>query len=174
MPSPTYMLIAKTTVGTGGAAYIEFAGIPNTYTDLKMIWSARHTADLADQYLRFNGDSSSVYSMKLVRALDGNTVGSEGNTGQSSDTRAGYNQKSSYTGSMFSNCELYIPSYAGSNNKSYSIDSCAGNNSSAAYLLQLHSGLWASSSAITSIRITPETGNYAEHSTAFLYGIKNS
>lgn len=174
MPSPTYMFIAKATVGTGGAAYIEFAGIPNTYTDLKMVWSARSTADTGDQYLRFNGDSSSIYSMKLLRAYDSNATGSEGNSSQSSDTRAGYNPKSSYTASFFGNGELYIPNYTSSNNKSYSIDSCAGNSATNAYLIQVHAGLWASSSAITSIRITPETGNYAEYSTAYLYGIKNS
>ena len=170
----TYEPIATTTVDSGGTAYIEFTSIPSNFTDLKMIWSARSVDDIVNQYLRFNGNSSSVYSMKLVKAYDSNTVASEGSTNQSSDTPAGYNPKSSYTANFFGNSELYIPNYSGSNNKSYSIESCAGNSSTAAYHTQFHAGLWADAAAITSIRITPETGNYAQYSTATLYGIKKA
>jgi len=169
----TYEAIATVTVGSGGAANVEFTSIPGTYTDLLVKWSARSVADTADQSLTFNG-STSGYSMKLARALDGNITGSEGNSGQSSDTRAGYNPKSSYTANTFGNGELYIPNYAGSSNKSLMIDSVAENNSSAAYLMQIHAGLWANSAAITSMKFTPATGNYAQYSIFYLYGIKNS
>ena len=37
----TYTLIASSTAGSGGAAYIEFTSIPNTYTDLLVMLSLR-------------------------------------------------------------------------------------------------------------------------------------
>ena len=38
----TYIQIGSTvTVGAGGAANITFSSIPSTYTDLKLVWSAR-------------------------------------------------------------------------------------------------------------------------------------
>jgi hypothetical protein len=37
----TYEIIASVTVGSGGAANIEFTSIPATYTDLVVLFSAR-------------------------------------------------------------------------------------------------------------------------------------
>jgi hypothetical protein len=39
-----YNLIATTTVGSGGAASIDFTGIPQTYTDLFLVSSLRSNA----------------------------------------------------------------------------------------------------------------------------------
>ena len=38
--------------------------------------------------------------------------------------------------------------------------------------LYVKSGLWLDTSAITSITVTPNAGNWVEHSTLALYGIK--
>ena len=74
----------------------------------------------------------------------------------------------------FNNIGIYIPNYAGSNNKSFSIDNAQENNITTAYS-QLEAGLWSDSSAITSIRLTEQYGNnLVEYSTAYLYGISNA
>jgi len=79
--------------------------------------------------------------------------------------------ESGYTASTFASGEMYIPNYAGSNSKSFSADSVQETNASLAYSY-LMAGLWSNSSAITSIALTPFTGNFAQYSTATLYGIK--
>jgi hypothetical protein len=76
------------------------------------------------------------------------------------------------TASTFSNIEIYIPNYAGSTNKSFSIDAVGENNATAAYA-GLVAGLWSTSSAITAISIASTT-LFAEFSTATLYGISNT
>ena len=79
----------------------------------------------------------------------------------------------SATASTFGNVEYYIPNYAGSNNKSVSVDHVTENNATAA-IAALTAGLWSDSAAITSVKITPGSGTFAQHSSATLYGIKNS
>jgi hypothetical protein len=80
------------------------------------------------------------------------------------------------TASTFSNCEIYIPNYTGSSQKSISSDIVTENNATSA-LAVLTAGLWLSTSAVTAIQLRPYVqggGNFAEHSTFTLYGINNS
>ena len=167
----TYTLISSVTVGSGGAANITFSSIPSTYTDLLIKVSARNTASAAiDVLVSFNG-TTTTYSDRIL-------YGSGSATGSVTDTGAAgvygvLNTISTDTASTFSNCEFYIPNYAGSNNKSVSLDSVNENNAAGAYSY-LAAGLWASSSAITSIKIAPSSNNLAQYSTAYLYGISNA
>ena len=73
MPSNTYTLIEKIVVGAAGASSITFTSIPQTYTDLKVVASARNTGNGSGQYLTFNGSSTS-YSAKRLIANNGSTV----------------------------------------------------------------------------------------------------
>jgi hypothetical protein len=59
----TYTLINSVTVGSGGAASMEFTSIPSTYTDLVVKISGRsdNTGSFAN-YLRFNSDSGNNYT----------------------------------------------------------------------------------------------------------------
>lgn len=170
----TFISIATVTVGSGGAANVEFTSIPQTYTDLVVKWSARSASDTADQSMNVNSNTSSIWTAQLVRAYDNNATGYEGYGNQTSNPRAGYNSKSSYTANTFGNGEVYMANYAGATNKSFFIDSVNENNSTAAYLMQFNVSRYASTSAITSIKFTPSSGNYAQYSTFTLYGIKNS
>ena len=78
---------------------------------------------------------------------------------------------SSDTANTFSNNSIYIPNYTGSNNKSVSVDSVYENNATTAGQ-HLVSGLWASSAAITSVKLTEGFGNnWVQYTTATLYGI---
>jgi hypothetical protein len=82
---------------------------------------------------------------------------------------------SGQTASIFGNAEIYIPNYAGSNNKPISIDHVTENNATDAWA-NLTVLLWSNSAAITSIKISESSGssNYAQYSTAYLYGISNA
>ena len=164
----TYELIQSYSVGSGGAANIDFASIPATYTDLLLKVSLRNTGTNLWTKLSFNG-SNTNWTMRYIQG-DGASDVSGNDPG---NTYSIMNTGSSQTASTFASAEIYIPNYAGSNNKSVSIDHITENNATTAYA-NLTAMLWSSSSAINQITLTPGANNFAQHSTAYLYGIKNS
>ena len=165
----TYNLIATTTVGSGGAASMDFTSIPATYTDLMLVVSGRATTDNPTLYVYFNNDTTAANY--TFRALNGDGASAS----SSSATQAWFMRvvPSSATASTFSNGISYIPNYAGSTYKSVGTDSVTENNATTAQL-QLNAGLWSSTAAITSIKLDPYGTDFAEFSSASLYGISNS
>ena len=169
----TYEAIATVTVGSGGAANIEFTSIPNTFTDLVLKISVRSAATGATAVrcqLRFNGAANDANLTFRRLYGDGSGTGSDsGSTGH-----VAWMPDGSATANGFSNIEVYIPNYASSNNKSFSADGVMENNATTAYM-GLFADLWSSSSAITSIKVFEDNGaNLVQYSTATLYGIKNT
>lgn len=172
----TYEAIATVTVGSGGASTIDFSSIPATYTDLCLKISMRNTfvGTFAVPTFRFNGNTSSTYSQRRL-------LGSGTATSSAADNNVSYGelaigQAATSTANVFGNYELYIPNYASSVNKSWSIDQVTENNGSEAYAV-LWAGIWANTSAINQITIldaTGSAGNIEPYSTATLYGIKNT
>lgn len=174
MPT-TYEAIATVTVGSGGAASIEFTSIPATFTDLAIKLSARNDAatTVGGFWVEFNGVTTNLSSRFLY--------GTGSATGSVSDTTAifGYTNADSATASTFGNADIYICNYAGSSNKSVSIDSVMEINATGANMA-LTAGLWSNSAAITSVKLrtfnnsNSAIANFKQHSTATLYGIKNT
>jgi hypothetical protein len=168
----TYTLIASYTVGSGGAATIDFTSIPATYTDLLVKYSLRTSttagATWYDVYLTFNGTTTN-YSGRFVYG-----DGSDDASGTDATTAIFLRPSASTsTASTFGNGEVYIPNYTSSNNKSVSVDNVSENNATSAFA-GLTASLWSNSAAITSITLTAATGTLVQYSTAYLYGIKNS
>ena len=164
----TFVKIASVTVGSGGAANIDFTSIPSTYTDLVLYHSLR--SDNTDDYcgLQFNSSSSSFSS----RSVQGN--GSAATSATRSDNLfVGTVVQSTLTSNTFSNGSIYIPNYAGSAYKSFSYDAVQENNATSA-LSELFAGLWSNTAAITSVKLVKASGNFVQYSTATLYGIKSS
>jgi hypothetical protein len=173
MPN-TFTLIASSTVGAGGAASIDFTSIPSTYTDLCLEFSVRsnYASTIDASLLRINGDTGSNYSSRYIRG-DGSSVSSSSSTAGTS-IFVGSIPGANATASTFQNAAIYFPNYAGSTNKSLSVDSVSENNATTAYAL-LSAGLWSSSAAITSLKLILDAGTlYLQHSTAYLYGIVKS
>lgn len=165
----TYKFIASSTVGAGGAATVTFSSIPQTYTDLKVLVCARSTAANAFGYFDFNSSSANFSRRTLV--LNGSAVQSY----SANDNLVFTNTQSGTTASTFNNAEIYIPNYTSANYKSFSADSAVENNHATDFILeQLSSHLWSNTAAITSIMFTPGSGSWAQYSTFYLYGIKNS
>ena len=162
----TYEIIAKVTVGSGGAANIEFTSIPSTYTDLNILLSSRGTADSLNVNVRFNG-SASNYSQIRVQ-------GSGSAATSATDTEITLlNVRSTYTANTFSNGSVYIPNYTSSNFKSVSVDTATENNATVNRNI-LNAGLWSDTSAITSVNLIVASGDFTQYSTAYLYGISNA
>ena len=169
----TFTLIASVTVGSGGAATLAFSSIPSTYTDILLVTSLRDvTSGGGVAKITFNGSTSSYTARQLVG--NGSSAYSDTSYGGSYYSAEGSSVASGYTANTFSNGSFYIPNYAGSNNKSISTDTVVENNATSSYAA-LSAGLWSNSSAISSITITQYSGGtFAQYSTAYLYGIKNS
>ena len=167
----TYTLISSVTVGSGGAANIEFTSIPATYTDLVLKLSLRASISSVDgARITFN-NSTSGYSYRL---LYGNGSGAFSYNGSSQSYMGlDYSNGTSTLANTFSNGELYIPNYAGSNYKSVSADNVTEDNATAGYIIPTVF-LWDNTSAITSIKMVQSSGNIAQYSTAYLYGISNA
>ena len=168
----TFIKIASTTVGSGGAASIDFTSIPATYTDLCLKFSSRGTNNDTYYALRLRLNSSSATSQYYTRGLAGY------GTAISIDGQSGLNYLYTVlppsppsTANTFGNTEFYFSNYASSANKSLSIDSVGENNANLAFA-QIMAGSWLNSSAINQITMTNEYGNFAEFTTAHLYGIK--
>jgi hypothetical protein len=165
----TYSLISSVTVGSGGAANIEFTSIPATYTDLLLKTSLRTDRALeVDGVLLSLNNSTSNFT---VRRLLGDGFTATSDTG----TRAlPIASAATATSNTFNNSEIYFPNYTSANYKSYSGDGVAENNATFARA-DLTAGLWSDTSVITSIKLTPSNGlNFVQYSTAYLYGISNA
>lgn len=168
----TYTAIATVTVSSATAASIDFANIPGTYTDLAVLFSGR--TDQANVYgtmtMRLNASTSSYSGLELVGT--GSTVeNTSRNTFQSGMYILNTCGDSS-TASTFGSHFIYIPNFAGSNNKPVVIDAVTENNATEAYAGVL-AGLWSNTAAITQITFYANTGNnFKQYTTATLYGIK--
>jgi hypothetical protein len=171
----TYIQIGSTvTVGSGGAATIDFTSIPATYTDLIVKLTTRSTGTAITTFsMRFNGSTAANYNYRYLQGTGSVAQSAAGTSVASAVNLVGYTNGSLSVANTFSNTEVYIPNYAGSNAKSYSVDSVEEENGVTAYS-HLLAGLWALTSAITSITFTPDAGSFAQHSTASLYGIKKN
>lgn len=165
MPN-TFKLISTVSVGSGGTSSINFTSIPQTYTDLQIIISARSTRISPSDYpaLAFNGSTANQSSRQLYGT--GSSVGTTGESrifGQMAGSQA--------TSNIFGNTTFYIPNYAGSTNKLVNVEGVMENNATGSDM-EILGGLWNSTAAITSISITSlNSANFVENSTASLYGI---
>jgi hypothetical protein len=107
----TYVKIASATVGSGGASTVDFTSIPSTYTDLLVKVSARKTTTGGSNLqLQFNG-STVGYLQKTLIGNGSIAVSYSDN----SEIGFMYVTTSSNTANTFTNTDIYLPNYAGSN-----------------------------------------------------------
>jgi hypothetical protein len=168
----TFIKIAAVEAGSGGSSSFDFTVIPGTYTDLCIKVSARtnRSLEVDGLLIRFNNDNTSGnYSGRRMYGAGSGTPGSD-------TTYSGmpFNTAANATASTFGNIDLYVPNYAGSTAKSFSIDGVGENNATTTYA-GLGAGLWSGTAAITRVTLYPETGTlFNQYSTATLYGISKS
>lgn len=154
-------------VGSGGAANIEFTSIPQAYTDLLIMFSLRSdgTSSGNPVLIALNG-STANFSVRYLYGAGNSAVGSDTFGSRS----VGFYTSGSETANTFASGQIIIPNYGGSTNKSIAGESAMENNGAVAYS-GIHAVLWANTSAITSIALTANSGNWVQYSSASLYGI---
>lgn len=155
------VLVQTVTVGAGGAASIEFTGIPQDATDLMLVVSARGTsADVGT--VAINGVTTNQSRRQLFG--DGSSASSA-----SPSSIAFYLSGSTTTANTFGSTQFYFANYRVSAPKTISQESVSENNATAAFQ-SIYANLWNVNNAITSIRLDA-IGLFTQHSTASLYKI---
>ena len=163
------MKLIETKTLTVAAASIEFTSIPQDGTDLLMLCSLRMTRATigGTTNIKINGSTANFSRRRLV----GN--GSTASSSSSSDNVGiFFTDGANQTANTFGNHAIYFPNYAGSTNKSFSVDSVDENNATESYQV-LTAGLWSNTAAITSIALYDNevSGTWAAGSTISLYKI---
>jgi hypothetical protein len=183
----TYTLIESATVGSGGVAAVTFGTggtIPQTYTDLRILMTARLVANgdtFGNVLISFNGGpSGAVSSSQFLVGGAGSSVGNVSNAGQTAITNNYGIVGSIATASVFSVNDIYIPSYTSTTKPKFVLgDNVGENNDASEGRRNLLHGVWnpATQAAITSIVLTANYNPselFAQHSTFYLYGIKKN
>lgn len=164
----TMTLVETITVGAGGAASIEFTSIPQDADDLLLLLSSRATVSNASQMrMQFSGVTTG-YDFLYLRG-SGTAVLANTTTGTFYGL-VGFVSNSTSTANTFTNAAIRIPNYTSSANKYYSAEIISENNAAEAWQT-LTAGVMNDTTAISSILLFTNLGDFAQYSTASLYKI---
>jgi hypothetical protein len=162
-------LISTLTAGAGLPGTLEFASIPQTYTDLLLTFSARRSSGSGFVALKIQFNSSTTgYTDRWLQG-SGSAA-----TSSTDSTQTGFGGAitsvpgTATTANTFNNGQCYIPNYAGSTNKTISMDTVTENNATESYQ-HILAGVWANTAAVTNIKLL--IGSFDQYTTASLYGI---
>jgi len=146
---------------------ITFSNIPQTYTHLHVRTFVKGSANDQDVWVNFNNDTGSNYSEHRIYG-NGTTVTSGG---LAPSSKIEYFGRSGSGTSVFGASTVDILDYTNTN-KYKTIRSLTGWDSNGSGFIMFTSGNWRSTSAITSMVITPQSGTFSQYSSFALYGVK--
>lgn len=164
------MTLVSTTTLTTATASITFSAIPQTATDLLLVVSHRNSggANQDNLFMRINGSSTNTY---VSRQLYGNgSTAASGNQTATADNYT-YSNSASSTSNTFASTQFYIPNYALTGTKTWSVDTVFENNATTGYQQIIATTYTTSVSGITSITLTTNY-NLVTGTTASLYTIQ--
>ena len=166
---PSYALAAydsiATATGTGASGVITFSSIPSTYTHLQLRILMKAASGSSQCNLRYNADTGSNYAYHQLYG-----------SGSSAAAYSGASQTTFSVGAVESSTNPWTVSvidildYANTN-KYKTTRTLFGYDSNGGGELGLYSGLWMSSTAISSLTLTMGV-NFTTTTSAALYGIK--
>jgi hypothetical protein len=174
----SYELISSYTVGATSVSSIDLTSIPDTFTDLKVVYSLRSNLSGGPYYfddlaVRLNGDTGSNYSRLTFRTRENGIASNKTSPTTFMDLYS--LNAANATSNTYSSGEFYIPNYASSNYKSLTCDGVSETNSANDVQAGFTAGVWNSTSAVTSIKLYSQNAtNFVQYSSAYLYGINKS
>lgn len=161
--------IATVTVGSGGAANVEFTSIPGTYAHLQIRGFGRSSSAECDVKVQLNSDTGSNYAYHRLQG-DGASVGADG---AASQTTMFYCGRITNNASTFGANIIDILDYTNTN-KYTTLRTLMGWDGNGSGYISLASGLWMNTNAVTSIKLIPHSNNFTQYSHFALYGIKSA
>ena len=162
----SYESIETITVGSGGAANVEFTSIPSTFEHLQIRGIGRINSGSQIGYFQVNADTTATNY--YVHALEG-----DGSTAYAYAVNT-YPRYTSLTSSasQFGTGIIDILDYKNTN-KYKTFRALGGLDSNGTGTITLYSGLWKNTNAITSIKLIPNSGaSFTQYTSYALYGIK--
>lgn len=162
------------TVGAAGASSVTFTNIPGTYSHLQVRALVRtsHAAVIRNLGVRINSDSGSNYANHVLQG-NGSAASASADTSITYSyigIAAGANANSNVFGANV----IDILDYANTN-KYKTLRNLNGVDNNGDGSVFLKSGLWQSTSAITSLSFSIEGGaNITQYSQFALYGVKSA
>jgi hypothetical protein len=158
--TPIYSTVLSETTST-----VILSNIPTNFTDLELVMQTKSNGGYASLILRFNSDSSSLYSQTY---LQGNGTAS----GSGRDSGTGLVLSPSALGissNEFTDYKVSLMNYSNvTTNKTILFRNGAGNQGT-----QLQTGLYRSTNPLTSLTLNINSGvDFVSGSTFTLYGIK--
>ena len=159
----SYESIQTVTVGAGGSSSISFSSIPSTYAHLQIRCINRGGTSAN---MTFNSDTGSNYARHYLEG-----TGSSAIAGGSSSTSNIDAIDNTTTANVFAANIVDVLDYANVN-KYKTSRILAGVDTNGGGYVDLYSGLWMSTSAISTVTINSAGGNFSQYSTFALYGIK--
>ena len=166
----SYESIASAT-GTGSSGTITFSSIPQTYASLQIRCTAQLSSTSNYAILRPNNDSSTANFTFHSIYGDGATVTADGYITGLSGALSVYGTSSSQNASTVGTGIVDILDYA-STTKNKTFRSLTGYDNNGSGIIFMISSLWKSTSAISSLTIVAQAGNFTTGTTFALYGIK--
>jgi hypothetical protein len=166
-PSGDFQSIATVTVGVSGSSTIDLTSIPSTYKHLQIRGLLKATTGSQVNF-KLNSDATANYARHGVMS-DGGAASSYG--GANTSYFSGLNYAGLPTGAnVFATVIVDILDYANTS-KYKTVRVYIGQDSNGSGEIGLNSGVWFSTSAISSVNVFLPTGNFAQYSTLALYGI---
>lgn len=168
MPSSiTYKLISSTTL-TSNETSVTFSSIPSIYTDLIFIFSGGVNTGTANLDVQFNNDTASNYSLTLMNG-DGTSAISQRLTNQ---TTIRTNDGAYLVADLNTMHIVDIMDYKNTTTyKTLLSKAVRGGGGLGGAAVAAVIGTWRSTSAITSIKLSPSSNSFSSGSTFRLYGV---
>jgi hypothetical protein len=167
MTTNTYVALDTQTLVSATNA-VTFTSIPATYTDLVLVINTTNSESTSQPYIQFNSDTSGASTNYSTTSFRG--------TGSATASSRHTNQNGWYpvpgpgvgTNGNFEPWSITISNYASTNTYKNGLSRFVNASS----ITSANAHLWRSQSAISSITIKMESGNFNIGSVFNLYGIK--
>lgn len=159
-----YESIATTTVGAGGSSVVTFSSIPSTYKHLQIRSINLSSSTDSNIQMTFNNDTAANYSTHYIYG-DGTTAGASATANRAFVVP---NTMGNTTNPLVFVTDIL--EYKNTNiNKT--IRSIGGTDRNGSGYVNLYSGNWRSTTAISTITLTASAGQFNQYSSFALYGV---
>jgi len=153
---------------TGSGSSVTFSSIPSGFKHYQIRGILQNSGGDSEAKLTFNGDTTSSNYATHQMLADGSAVYSIATT-SSGYIKTGITLQTS--GSIYGAFVIDILD-ADSTSKNKTVRTLTGVDANGSGLMRFASGAWLSTSAVSSITLTPSSGSFNTYTQFALYGIK--
>lgn len=172
-PAGAYDALATVTVPSGGAANVEFAGIPSGYKHLQVRGIVMNAASNDNLAIRVNGDTGSNYSSHQLQGQGSGTPTAAASSSQTAAYLSGLViASSSYPFAFVYDILDYASITKNKTIRGLSGQDGNGTGTATDWRITETSGAWHNTNAVTSLRFYLPAGNMGNYTQFALYGVK--